>query len=322
MFRKRIAGAFTLVELLVVIGIITILIGILLPVLNKARTSALETICMSNMRQLGVGVQNYANQFYGALPQKGPDGSNSATESFSPKGGVIGYDDPGIWFNAIPPLVSNKSYYDLLVEDANGAPLPHPGGNASIFICPLAGPAAEIGGHDIVFGDYYLLFGTDSTGSIKSSSGLSNSGEFKFNMSYVWNSKLATTTKYGNQLTLKITDCQPSSEVVIMTEKIANPGEYMDPTVQAWNKANPTVYLNTNKINAQGSNVNVAQSKADWTRFAARHRHGGHLLFADSHVQWFSWTDVQYPPDQLPYTPNSDANQPGKIIWSALGPVD
>jgi type II secretory pathway pseudopilin PulG len=64
----RRAVAFTLVELLVVIGIIAILIGILLPSLRRARESANKAACLSNLHQQALALQQYQNIFKGQLP--------------------------------------------------------------------------------------------------------------------------------------------------------------------------------------------------------------------------------------------------------------
>jgi prepilin-type N-terminal cleavage/methylation domain-containing protein len=68
--RRR---AFTLVELLVVIGIIAVLIGILLPALSKARKNAQMTVCMSNQKQLVTALLMYCNDNRGGFPG-GPGG--------------------------------------------------------------------------------------------------------------------------------------------------------------------------------------------------------------------------------------------------------
>jgi prepilin-type N-terminal cleavage/methylation domain-containing protein len=64
---SKLAG-FTLVELLVVIGIIALLISILLPALSKARQSALKAACLSNQKQVLLAILMYAGDNQGILP--------------------------------------------------------------------------------------------------------------------------------------------------------------------------------------------------------------------------------------------------------------
>lgn len=67
--RARAKRGFTLIELLVVIAIIAILAAILFPVFGRARENARRSSCMSNMKQIGLGIMQYRSDYDGKYPQ-------------------------------------------------------------------------------------------------------------------------------------------------------------------------------------------------------------------------------------------------------------
>jgi prepilin-type processing-associated H-X9-DG protein/prepilin-type N-terminal cleavage/methylation domain-containing protein len=118
----KIRRAFTLVELLVVIGIIAVLIGILLPALSHARAQAKSLSCQANLRQWAAAVFVYANENKGYLPRRG-QGVQMVNINF--------INRPTDWFNALPPIMKLTSYYDRFT--AGNPPAPYDG---SIWSCP------------------------------------------------------------------------------------------------------------------------------------------------------------------------------------------
>jgi prepilin-type N-terminal cleavage/methylation domain-containing protein len=134
--RRR--KAFTLVELLVVIAIIAVLVGLLLPAVQKAREASARTQCVNNLKQIGLGAQTYHDSFK-ALPQ-----------NHRPLGAQAG-NVRERWFTHILPFIDQNTLYNLYDEtsnwDSNGAlasyptttPAPAAGynGNAAIVSTPI-----------------------------------------------------------------------------------------------------------------------------------------------------------------------------------------
>lgn len=119
--------AFTLVELLVVIGIIALLISILLPVLGRAREAANATACLSNVRQLGQAALLFANERKGYLPTTTDHWTAILQDTSRTR---YSYRDNGFvrdWASSLVPFLGGDDAKDF--ETA-------PGEMSRVFVCP------------------------------------------------------------------------------------------------------------------------------------------------------------------------------------------
>ena len=117
---RLIRRGFTLIELLVVIAIIAILASLLLPALSKAKDRALTIKCLSNVRQWGLAMHNYASDHNEFFPYEGNTGSAIDT-------GL----NLNAWYNLVASQANETPLKDRYAQ--NRIPLPS---SAGIFSCP------------------------------------------------------------------------------------------------------------------------------------------------------------------------------------------
>jgi len=128
--RKLLHRAFTLIELLVVIAIIAILAAILFPVFASAKAAAKGAACLSNQRQLGIGLSMYMGDYDDTCFFFAHDVDLSRAQPSAP----FGATRENRWWNQIMPYT--KTQGDLLVCPMDSGKVPHSLENGS--------PAGEI----------------------------------------------------------------------------------------------------------------------------------------------------------------------------------
>jgi prepilin-type N-terminal cleavage/methylation domain-containing protein/prepilin-type processing-associated H-X9-DG protein len=290
-------AGFTLVELLVVIGIIAVLIAILLPTLNKAREASRQVKCLANMRSITQAMIGFANDHKGFMPGRAGSGHTRYTTSGgvvngNPPNGVIEAADWICWHRKVDPITGTANsgasdgnityssiapYMGVKPIDTTGDPVR---ANSvaqqleNVFRCPSdqldARPNADQGGR----GAYRYSYSANEfwTNHIRGAVG------------YPANARYGGTTFTGKITSIKV----PSEKILLVCEDefTIDDGIFV-PNPHNWDLARVNMVAARHTLKPAGArNTNAANP---WTlNQDAR----GNVSFCDGHAEWFSRKDA------------------------------
>jgi prepilin-type N-terminal cleavage/methylation domain-containing protein/prepilin-type processing-associated H-X9-DG protein len=264
---------FTLIELLVVIAIIAVLIGLLLPAVQRVREAASRTQCVNNLKQIGLALQNYHD-----------------TAKCFPSGYVSNYDSAGNdtgpgwgWAAFILPQMEQQNHYNA-VQFTQGIEAP---ANSSVrvlslklYLCPSdnapptwtaqkynasGNPTASI--CDVASANYIGVFGV-------SEPGVDGEGVF-FRNSAIRIADIRDGTAQTLLVGERATSLAPATWAGAVT------GAEIFP------------YNSSNMVLGHTGESNGPASPLDVNGFSSRHSGGVNFLFADGHVQFLAGTVSQ-----------------------------
>jgi prepilin-type processing-associated H-X9-DG protein len=152
-------GAITLIELLVVIAIFTVLVGLLLPAVQKIRESAARATCANNLKQVGLALHAYHDAKSGLPPGISLDGGRSPQPFLSWNARILPYlERQALWSEIERAFAQSRSFYDV-------PPHVHRSTVVATYACPSDGrtlaPSTKLGTATVVaFTSYLGISGT------------------------------------------------------------------------------------------------------------------------------------------------------------------
>ncbi len=256
--NRRHARAFTLIELLVVIAIVAVLVAILFPTLNRAREAGKRAACMSNLRQLQIAWQTYADEHHGCIVngQALYMGGSEVLKNYGQEWLIGGWTKGYSW-----PILSTVADGEALMH--TGALAPYVG-NARAYLCPSRYRRTEW-----LPGSEWL-----SSYTIVSSMNVFAPGQWS-----AWDSRVRATHAIGRTVlyirkTSELLDPGPSSRTVFLDT--AAPTGYSGSQCAGWG------YDAGEKYPPFALEIPLS----------THHSNGTCLSFADGHSERWKWRDA------------------------------